>query len=385
MKKLSFPEGEYLRRWTEVQAGMTDQGLDALVVVDLASICYLSGFQTIGSYGYGLYALLLPAEGVPVLFASDFEGHNASIVSPLEDVVTYPVQADPVGRLVDLLRARNMDTGQIACEQGHYAMTPAQFHSFNAALPRACFADVGGIIDRVKIIKSDEEIAVMRRAAQLTTTATAAAIAAAREGVLDNDVAAAAYEAAIRQGAEYFSIQPIVTVGPRSGIPHTTFRRVPLRKGDCAFIEISAAYERYSAPNLRTVSIGPPSDDVRRAYDGANASVTSLLENLRDGASSRDVASRAGRALGACAPDLLWHGYYAYSVGLTFPPMCCDCMTMGDVTEATDFPLRAGMTLHCSTSLRKVGAFGVTLGDTVLITRQGCERLTAAPPVLSVN
>ena len=74
-------------------------------------------------------------------------------------------------------------------------------------------------------------------------------MADAREGAPDTAVAAAAYDTAIRQGAEYFSLQPIVTVGPRSGIPHSTFRRVPLRKGDCAFIEVSAAFERYAAPN----------------------------------------------------------------------------------------------------------------------------------------
>lgn len=42
---------------------------------------------------------------------------------------------------------------------------------------------------------------------------------------------------------------------------------------------------------------------------------------LRDGASTRAAARQAGEALRAIEPNLVWHGYYGYSVGLTFPSL----------------------------------------------------------------
>ncbi|MFH0962703.1 MAG: Xaa-Pro peptidase family protein [Planctomycetota bacterium] len=413
LKQLSFSLAEYKRRLKAVQARMRQDSLAALVLTDLANICYLTGFQTIGSYGYGLYATIVPATGAPILFASDFESHNARIVSWLDDVALYRVQdqitgspvhelsglnpenpvilsnrsgpqvtGSPVEQLARVLEKRGLDAGRIGCERLHFAMTVRDHETFASKLPRARFVDASDLVEQVKIVKSAEEIAVLRRAAQITTTAVLAAIDAAAEGALDNRVAAAAYEAAIRAGGEYFSLQPVVTSGRRSGIPHSTFRRVRLDKGDCVFLEISAAYERYSAPTLRTISIGPPRPACRRAFEACQASVTALRGKLRHGASSRDTAQAAGKALRAVEPKLLWHGYYGYSVGLAFPPACSDCKTIGDITETTDFELKAGMVFHCNTSLRKPGRFGVTLGDTVLITQHGSEPLTSVPEEL---
>ena len=387
MRKLAFSLEEYRRRTSAVQAGMAHEGLGALVVSNLAHITWLSGFQTIGSYGYGLYALVVPATGDPFLFSSDFESHNAKIDSWVRDVVTYGVLDDalgaPVEQLADVLAERGLGAGRVGGQFGHYALTAEQSRAFEAKLPEADLVEATEVIDRVRRTKGAEEIAVMRQAAALTSAGMSAAIDAVREGATDNAAAAAAYHAIVSGGGEYFSLQPIVTSGARSGIPHSTFRRQELAQGDCVFIEIAASYQRYSAPALRAVSVGPPDDAVRRAFDACYASVTTLCEHLRAGASSRDAARAAGKALRAVEPDLVWHGYYAYSVGLGFPVMCCDCDA--DVTEHADYALEAGMVFHCNTSLRKLGAFGVTLGDTVLVTDTGHEVLTSIPRELAVR
>ena len=389
MRRLSFSEEEYHRRLQAVQQIMAREELEALVVSDLTSICYLCGFQTIGSYSYGMYALIVGQYGEPTLFTSDFESYNAQLDVWLDDVVTYEYQnqlmRSPAAQLADLVQQQGHTTGRIGCEQGHFAMTVREFRDFSEALSGVEIVDASDLIEQVRVIKSDDEIAVMRRAAELTTAGMNAGIAAAAEGNTDNDIAAAAYDTIVRGGGEYFSLQPIVTSGRRSGIPHSTFRRNQLRQGDCVLMEVSAAWQRYSAPTMRTVAIGAPSDEIRRTFDGCLASVSTFMDNARDGASGQEVARRAGNALRAIVPDLVWHGCYAYSVGLGFPPMCTDCKLTGGVTETREFILQAGMTFHCSTSLRKAGEFGVTVSETILITGTGCEALTAVPQELFVR
>ncbi len=389
IKTLAFSEQEYRRRLQAVQQIMQERNLDALVVSDLSNICYLSGFQTIGSYGYGLYALLVGQSGEPTLFASDFESHNAKIGAWVDDLVVYDLAnhsaGSPMDQLVALVRERGYGSGVVGCEQAHFAMTVREFREFSDGLNDADLVDASGLVEQVKIVKSPEEIAVMRRAAELTTTGANAGIAAAAAGKSDNDIAAAVYQTIVQGGGEYFSLQPIVTSGRRSGIPHSTFRRNQLERGDCVLMEVSAAYQRYSAPTMRTICIGPPSDEVRRGFDGCLASVSTFMDNVRHGAGGQAAARQAGEALRAIVPDLLWHGCYAYSVGLGFPPMCTDCKLGGSVTEDTELILQAGMTFHCSTSLRKVGQFGVTVSETVLITDSGCEALTNVPRELAMR
>ena len=368
---------------------MAARGIDLLLCHNLANICYLSGFQTLGSYGYGHYALLVPGQGEPILFASDFESHNAGIGSYVSEIVTYGVQlggsAGPVAALAELLQDRGWAQGSIGYETSHYAMTLGEFANLSERLPDAAWIESTDLVDRVKVIKSAEEIDVMRRAADLTTAGMNAAIGACRAGRCDNDVAAAAYQSIISGGGEYFSLQPIVTSGRRSGIPHSTFRRTPLATGDVVFIEISATIERYAAPSLRCVSLGQPSAELKRAYDACHAGVQCLMQMIAPGAEGRVVAMEAGRRLRAIAPDMTWHGYYGYSVGLNFPPACSDCVTgICTITEGGELPLQAGMMFHCSVSLRQIGQYAATRGDTVLVTEDGCEALTRSPAGLHI-
>jgi Xaa-Pro aminopeptidase len=150
-------------------------------------------------------------------------------------------------------------------------------------------------------------------------------------------------------------------------------------------MEVCAVHKRYNASGLRTVVIGKPGDEVKRAHDACLAGVTTVIDHLRSGASAQDAARHAGNALRAIEPDLVWHGYYGYSVGLAFPPACTDCQHNSSIVEQEELILQPGMVFHCSVSLRKVRHFGVTVGDTVVVTEQGHQVLTNAPRELIVK
>ncbi|MEO7135027.1 MAG: M24 family metallopeptidase, partial [Vicinamibacterales bacterium] len=120
-----------------------------------------------------------------------------------------------------------------------------------------------------------------------------------------------------------------------------------------------------------------------RAFDACRTSVETLIAEIQAGVSAGDVARRAGAAMRAIEPDLLWHGYYGGSTGLSFSPTYSDGGAV-EITERSDEPLVAGMTFHASTSLRDVGVFGVTCSETVAVTETGCEVLTSVPRDLHV-
>ena len=284
---LAFSGAEYARRRALTEAAVADQRIDALLSTVLGNICWLTGFQTIASYSFALYAVLVEPGRDVVLLSSDFESHNAQLDSWVEDVRSYPVMADPVEALAALVTDRGLGRGRIGIETGYGALTVAQAAELRTRLSDVEWVDASGTIEWLRSIKSAEELDAMRAAGRITSAGMRDALDAVAEGATDNDVAAAATATVIREGGEHFSIVPIVTSGRRSGIPHTSFRRVRLERGDPVFIEVCATYQRYAVPMLRTASVGEPSRDVRRAFDACLASVETLIREVRRGCVGR--------------------------------------------------------------------------------------------------
>ena len=108
----------------------------------------------------------------------------------------------------------------------------------------------------------------------------------------------------------------------------------------------------------------------------ADSQARSMLP--RRAVTAGEVAARSEKALGPLPRGWVWHGIYAYSVGLGFPPEWADCDAV-EVSRGGKAELRSGMVFHCSTSIRDPLRVGMTCSETVLITERGCEVLTDLP------
>ncbi len=264
LKNLAFNVEEYRSRLERVQDELAKRDLDALLCHVFANINYLSGVESIGYYGYGHFMLLVPRAGGPTLFSSDFEIHNAKISSWTQDNASYALGTDHIEAIRKLLLERGLADKRLGVEQNHHSLTISDYIRLRELLPQATFVDATGIVEAIRRIKSSAELSYMRRAAELSSAGVKAAVEVAAEGKTDNDLVAAGYHAMISGGSEYFGLAPIVTVGKRSGIPHSTFCRVPLERGDAILLEFGGCVRRYCAPIMRGAVIGPPSDELKR-------------------------------------------------------------------------------------------------------------------------
>lgn len=382
-KSLAFSVPEYRSRVQKVQTLISKQGWDGLLLHNLASICYLTGFESLSVHKF--WACLVLPEGNPILLVQDFESVNAQWGCWVERIETFGVMADPIVALKELLHELRLDRKKLGIELGILASLSAQgYVRLQESLPRVRFEDGTRVVPRVMAIKSPAEIKYLREAARITTLGMSAAIKAVSEGKTDNDVAAAASETLIREGSEYQCYQPIVTVGKRSGIPHSTFQRIAIRRGDPVFMEFGACVRRYSAPMMRTAVIGEPSAKMKRMFEMCKRSVDASVETLGPGVTGGEVAAAAAKAIGPFPEGWVWHGIHAYSVGLGFPPEWADCLDV-EASRGSRAILEPGMSFHCSTSIRDPGKLGTTCSETVLITEKGCEVLTNLPRQLFVK
>jgi Xaa-Pro aminopeptidase len=198
----------------------------------------------------------------------------------------------------------------------------------------------------------------------------------------ENAVAAAASAAMIAAGSEWFGEQPIVTSGERAGVPHTTYARRPLRRGDCVLIEMSGVFHRHFAPMMRTAFIGEPPSHVLDMYAACRAGLEAAMAVIRPGITSSEAHEACEKAIAEFGYGDWFKKRLGYSVGTGL-----GFWNEGhiiDLKPDDESALQAGMLFHLPPALRDPFRHGVGVSETVLITPEGCEQLGKVPRELHV-
>ena len=369
--EMTFGLDEYRRRLAKVREGMSQSGVDTLLVHTFANIFYLIGHQTTGLANY--HCLVIPPSGDPFLVVRRLEAPLAAACSWIDDFVIWEDHEDPAAVTIAALVERGLDRGTIGIDKSSISVSARFMEMIQSSISTAVFKDAGGLVEAARRIKSEVEVDYIRRAGAMTSLGVQAAIDAIRPGVTENDVAAEAVSAMYRAGSEFMSREPTVTSGPRSGIAHTSFKRRVLETGDSVLLEMSACYNRYNAPLMRVVSIGDPSDQMKKWADACIAGLEGAIAAVKPGATAGDVELAVREAYQAAG---LSAGKRAgYSVGIGFPVTWMEAEIIALKREDPTV-LEPGMVFHIVPALREARKFSVGCSETVLVTETGHEVLT---------
>jgi Xaa-Pro dipeptidase len=234
----------------------------------------------------------------------------------------------------------------------------------------------------LRLVKSGEERAALRRGAALSDAAIAALADALRPGTTDYEVLARTEQAYTSQGGlhhiHYLGLTAMDGDEPAIAVPAQWPTGRVIRPGDVATCEISAAAApEYAGQVLRTFTVGaPPTPLYDELHAVAAAAFDAVSRNLIPGATAQDLADAAKliEQVGFTAIDDLVHGFG----GGYLPPV-----VPAPDRPAPQFTLAAGMTLVVQPNVvTRDGRAGVQTGELLLVTDQGPERLHAYPPGL---
>ena len=143
---------------------------------------------------------------------------------------------------------------------------------------------------------------------------------------------------------------------------------------ESAFLEFGAAYQRYTAPMMRTAVTGTPNAALSATRDLCRSIFEALCDAMRPG-NSFDAAAQAADALLAPHRDqYFFSGVFGYAVGAQFPPSWVE--GTGFIAKGQHRPFEANMVFHLPLCLRVPGQWGVGISDTVVVTEQGAKPLT---------
>ncbi|KAF0279717.1 aminopeptidase P family protein [Spiribacter aquaticus] len=372
-----FDDAEYDRRRRAVTQRMAAAGLDGLLVTDAADIGYLTGYNTLEVSVHT--ALLLTTGGNPpgqaVLQVPSIETGPAVTTARVDAVFGYRWEdANGAAEQMAGIIADLGLSGPIGTDNWGPALRTGFRDGLADALPDRPLIDASGLVDAVKIVKSDAEIALLRESARITEAGIAAAEQLIAPGVTDQQLAAAGSAAMINAGSEFMSLQPIVTAGWRSSVIHCNHQRHTVAGGDPVFIEFGSAYQRYTAPMMRTRVAGSVTDDMRRVADGIRDIHTTLIEHMRPGVSMDNAAAAAEAALAPLADRAFFSGVFGYTVGLQFPPSWVE--GSGFIARGVEREFQTNMVFHLPLMLRIPGQWGIGMSNTVRVTEAGGEPLT---------
>ncbi len=370
---LAFPIKEYERRLDDLCVRMDEHGIEALIVTTPENICYLTGFDSVGHYYFN--ALVVPREGEPFMTPRLLEDSGVQALTWVETSRPYEDVQDPIEKLWQALEEFNLHDKRIGYEKECWFFTAAQQERLFAKCPRASFIDCGGIVEQSRLIKSEHEIDVMRKAARATEAGIQAGIEAVQAGVTENDVAAEVHYAMIKAGSEWPSISPFIASGPRGAIGHATWAGRTIQDDEFVFLEVAAAIKRYHAPMMRTVFVGEPDARLRKgemvvleAFDAATAAI-------KPGVPAGEIDAVARRIIAGSDFGAQQSSRTAYSVGIGLPPDWGEGQILSMQPGETR-PLQANMTFHLLpwVQIRGKGSIGIT--ETIRVTESGCELLT---------
>lgn len=376
-QELAFDVREYAARIEKVRRSMARQGIDVLVVTHVPNICYLTGYQSPATDSYT--ALFITAT-VTVLQLVEHEVPNAVLTSTVRDLHPYAwYKPETIAGMSIAIAADLSDRARptIGLERERPGLPAAYVDAFEAKLPNASFVDASVLVYELRRIKSPAEVAYLKEAGRLSVLGAEAAIGAIRVGATDNSLGAAGYAAMVDAGSEYAATQPFIATGVRSSMVHTTFKRRPLANGDLAFVEFAASFQRYSAPVMRTAIVGDAPDYAERLVSAVTQTLTLLLTNIKPYRTADEVAAAVERPFAELGDDVFFQGAYGYHIGLSLPPNWWEGLSPY-IARGIEEPLLPGMTFHLPVAARIPGKGGVGLSESVVVTADGCESLTAS-------
>ncbi len=231
---------------------------------------------------------------------------------------------------------------------------------------------VEGLIAKLRVVKSPQEIDYLREAARITDVAYAAALGTLRAGVSEVEVALELERVMRQEGADGSGFDIIVASGERGAMPHGVASPKKIQEGELVTMDFGAAYRGYHADMTRTVAVGEVGAEERRMFDAVLEAQKAALEAIAPGkrGSEVDAVARsilAGHGLGEAFGHSLGHG-----TGL-------EIHEDPRLSQRSNDVLQPGMIVTVEPGVYLPGFTGLRIEDLVLVTEDGHEILSRSP------
>jgi Xaa-Pro aminopeptidase len=335
--------------------------LDGLLVTYLPNIRYLCGFR--GSAG----TLLLMHDRAVFFTDGRYTEQAKSEVAGARIVITRRPPSLAAGEWMVRKAGRSSKRRWLGVEGEHFTVA-ARRRLAAVVSPRVRIKEASPIVERARLIKDPDELALIREAVVLGGTLYDTALQAIRPGIREVEVAASMEQAARRGGADAMSFETIIAAGERSALPHGRASMAEIPSQGFVVCDFGVILHGYCSDRTRTVWVGRHSAEPRRVYAAVLEAQLAAIAAVRPGATAGEV-DRAARNV------LKSHGLGKYFTHSTGHGVGLEIHEAPRLARSEQEVLRPGMVITVEPGAYLPGKWGVRIEDMVVVTEQGCEVL----------
>lgn len=372
---IHFSEAELNQRRQRVCSELQQQNLHAMLCFRQETDFYLTGYDTLGYCFF--QCLLLCADGRMVLLTRAPDLRQAQHTSVIDDIRVWADEAgsNPSKQLVTILDEFGCKGENLGIEFDAYGLRASVWRQLEIELAGYCqLTDTSDLVTQHRVVKSDSEIEYVKRAAQLADDALDAAMPLIRPNAWEGDILGAMHNAIFSGGGDYSGNEFIIGAGSDALLCRYFSGRKHLGERDQLTLEWAGAYRRYHAAMMRTVIIGEVDEEHIKMHNIAVDALEACEQTLKPGIAVGEVFDTHARI--ADAGGLKNHRLNAcgYSLGTAYAPTWMDWPMLYHGN-----PLIAEPNMIFFMHMIFVNSeteHAMTLGHTVRVTEDGCERLS---------
>jgi Xaa-Pro aminopeptidase len=335
--------------------------LDGLIVTSLPNVRYLTGFT-------GSNAIVLITRRRATLFTDPRYTIQAG-----DETADSGVQAMTVRRRLEHAVVRRLKgLGKAGFEAGSIG-----YASWELLAKAGKLEPVRGLVEALRTVKSEDEIAAIRESVATSSQAFAAALGRFRAGMTERELAAEIDYQMRLAGAEKPAFETIVAFQANSALPHARPGEAKIDRNGLFLVDMGSFRGGYASDMTRCVHLGTPAAKTRKLYNAVLEAQLAAIDAVRPGVKAGSVDKIARQTLEK-------HGLHKAFVHSTGHGLGLEIHETPRIGKGDKTPLAAGMAITIEPGAYLQGQGGVRIEDTVLVTPTGVEVLTPTSKQLTI-
>jgi Xaa-Pro aminopeptidase len=336
--------------------------IDSLIFFNMSNIRYLSGFT--GSEG-----VLLIGSSQIFLFV---DGRYTCQAERETRGIKIIECADKIQRIIQEIKKSRLERVGFEAD----AIMLGQYNQLTSGVRKEKFVPLTDELRMIRAFKDETEIALMKKAAGIASSAVGSVINRVRPGWTEKELAWQLEVDARKYGADGMAFETIAAAGERSSFPHAKPTDRKIKKGDFVVIDFGVRYKGYCSDETCTIAFGKLTDRQKNAYQIVKEAHDRALEALKADIPAADIDKRARSVYGKKYTRYFVHGT-GHGVGLDVHEAPRLSSLSGDI-------LKPRMVFTIEPGLYIPGLWGIRIEDTVLLKENSCEKFTKMNKELTI-
>ena len=371
---LHFSKEEFQKRKDDVLKLMNKQNLDALLMFRQESMYWLTGYDT---FGYVFFqTLVLDKDGNLILLTRAPDLRQAQNTSNIEDIRIWvdKDKSNPTEDLKKILDELSLKGKKIGVEYEAYGMTGRNALRLNETLKDYCdLKDESELITKLRVIKSQEEIVYVKKAAELADNALDQAWKYCKAGVNEAKILAEMQKIVLEGGGDYPANEYIIGSGHNALLCRYQAEKRNLSNQDQLSIEWAGTYKHYHSAMFRTILLGKTDPKHIKMHEACVQALKNCENKLKPGNKIGEVFDIHAKTFDDLGFNKARMNACGYSLGSTFSPNWMDWPML---YTGNPYIIQPGNIFFMHMILMdSENQLAMNLGETYLVTKSGNERL----------